>query len=331
MSYLKEVLKGNYNNYNEDRLSQIFSASFNHSNLFKKIFFKSINQKSLNLKELYSKTQINYGAYDKEARIDIIILRKRTPVILIENKVEAPLEHNQLKKYDQIDELRRCKKIAMVKNYFQDITQALNWKIHHWSDFYSSLKKCLNRGIKNPNDNFIILNFIEHLELMNMARVNKIARKNLEDLAIVLNKMKMDIKPHTSLSNKNFFETGNQTLSILEEIIDLAHQETSIVRRVGKNFRAIPFLSWWSGDDPQQVIGLSITVDVNARKSVNKIKVIGTGIFFYNKYPKRYEITTYCQYKKYGDFEKEIYYEKKDLVFDIYAKQVITAWKKWLQ
>ncbi len=331
MGYLEEILQGNYSNYNEDRLSQIFSASFNESNLFRQSFLKTINIKPVRTSELFSKTQINYGSLTEDSRIDIIIYRKKSPFIVVENKVDSPLGPSQLKKYNKVKELARTKKIALIKYYYQSFDQIYPWKIYHWSEFYLDLRNLLNKPKLKSDDKFIISNFVKHLELMRMARVNKIPAKDLKNLAIVLNKIKMNDKPHTALSNKNIFDTGLNLISVLEDIIELTRQENVIANRIGKNFRATPFLSWWYGDDDLKPTGLSITVDLMVKGSKNKVRSIGTGIFFYNNSPKRYFISTYCQYKKYGDFEKEIEYSKKDLIFDNYAKQVIKAWKTWLK
>jgi hypothetical protein len=331
MGYLEEILQGNYSNYNEDRLSQIFSASFNESNLFRQAFLKSINIKPLRTGELSSKTQINYGPLNKDSRIDIIIYRKKSPFIIVENKVDSPLGLSQLKKYNKIKELARTRKIALVKYYFQSFDQIHPWKVYHWSEFYLVLRNLLDKTKIRSDDKSIISNFVKHLELMRMARVNKIPAKELRDLAIVLNKIKMNDKPHTALSNKNIFDTGLNLISVLEDIIELTRQEKVIANRIGKNFRATPFLSWWYGDDDLNVTGLSITVDLMVKRPKNNVKSIGTGIFFYNNSAKRYFISTYCQHKKYGDFEKEIEYSKKDLIFENYAKQVIKAWKTWLK
>ncbi|MBE0569911.1 MAG: PD-(D/E)XK nuclease family protein, partial [Ignavibacteriaceae bacterium] len=293
MGYLEEILQGNYSNYNEDRLSQIFSASFNESNLFRQSFLKTIDIKPVRTGELYSKTQINYGSLNEDSRIDIIIYRKRSPFIIIENKVDSPLGISQLKKYYKIKELARTKKIALVKYYFQSFDQIYPWKIYHWSEFYLVLRNLLDKPKLKRDDKSIISNFVKHLELMRMARVNKISAMELRDLAIVLNKIKMSDKPHTALSNKNIFDTGLNLISVLEDIIELTRQEKVIANRIGKNFRAAPYLSWWYGDDDLNVTGLSITVDLMVKRSKNKIKSIGTGIFFYNNSPKRYFISTY--------------------------------------
>jgi hypothetical protein len=57
---------------------------------------------------------------------------------------------------------------------------------------------------------------------------------------------------------------------------------------------------------------------------------LGTGFFFYNDDPKKYDISTYAQPKGGGLFVEYVDYPKKDLVSDQYAKQVISTWKKWV-
>ena len=42
MDYLVEAIQKDYETTGENRLSQVFSASFNHSEVFKKLFLKFI-------------------------------------------------------------------------------------------------------------------------------------------------------------------------------------------------------------------------------------------------------------------------------------------------
>lgn len=115
MSYLAEVLKGNYGNYSEDRLSQIFSATFNNSTFFKRAFLHTISiTKIPEFNKLISKTQMNFGSSNEDARIDIIIYKDNRPFIIIENKVESPLTKSQIIKYNKIKQLNKCKKVALV-------------------------------------------------------------------------------------------------------------------------------------------------------------------------------------------------------------------------
>lgn len=331
MSYLKEILTGDYSNYNEDRLSQIFSASFNNSNLFKRIFFKTIDSDLKSLSKYRAMTQINYGLTDEDARIDIIIYSRNKPFIIIENKVNAPLTINQLKKYNNIKELASCRKLAIVKHYFENFVENTKWEIFHWADFYPNFKKTVENGISNPVDLHIIENFIEHLELMNMSRVNKISHTDLTNFADAISRIRTDGKVSISLTNKNIFETGIQFLSILEEIIDLAHQEPLLMKSVGKNFRYNPRLDYWSENEFKENNDLNISITIKLTREINNIKILGAGLFFYNDKPKSYSLLTFAMNNPLGDYVKESLYQKKDIVFDEYAKQVISSWKKWLQ
>jgi hypothetical protein len=332
LSYLKEILNGDYSNYNEDRLSQIFSASFNHSHLFKKTFFTAISFKPASISDYIANTQINYSTQRKDARIDIIIYRRNKPAIIIENKVDAALTVNQLKKYDNIKDISTCKKIVIAKHFFENFSDIKKWKIHHWSDLYAKFNEKLNTENLNPIDKFIFTNFIEHLELLNMTRVYKISESELAHFSDTIYKIRNRPKPIIALSNKNIFDTGTQILSMLEEIIELAHKEPLLVESVGKNFRYRPFIDWWYLNEVNEHNNLSITVHLFLSNSPNKINRLGTGFFFNNK-TKKFSVSTYAQLKGDGEFIKEVEYKRKGkgIVFDDYAKQVISHWKKWLR
>jgi hypothetical protein len=325
-SYLEEVLAGGYSDYSEDRLSQIFCASFNHSNRFKKIFLDLVKLNNKSHAALTAQTQISYGLAKEDARIDVIIYKNKKPYIVIENKVEAPLTNVQLGKYDKIHDLDQCKKIAIVKHYFDNVVRG-QWKVYHWADLYSALKMSVDSGICNPIDNFVVSNFVEYLELMNMSRVNQISKSELTGFSKAIYKLRN--KKYISLTNRNVFETGNQLLSTLEEVIDLVRQEQILTKCIGRNFRFTPNIgSWWQEEKIEN--NLSITVGISVPKTKNKIKYLGTGFFFYDDDPKKYDIMTYAQLKGGGEFIKVAYYYKKDLVTDVYAKEVISYWKKWV-
>ena len=329
MSYLKEILTGEYYNYNEDRLSQICCASFNNSQLFKKVFLKTINLDSKSISNLTAKTQISYGLAKEDARIDIVIYKNGKPYIVIENKVDAPLTSWQLEKYDKIREFERCKKVVIVKHYFDSIVRS-QWNIYHWADLYSAFSKTISAGINNPIDNFVVANFVEHLELMKMSRVNRISKSELLGFSKAIHNLRIEKSPYVSLTNKNIFETGNQLLSILEEIIDLVRQEQILTKSIGRNFRFSPKISSWWQEEETKTYNLSIIVEIFVPKTKNKIKYLGTGFFFYNNSPQKYDIMTYAKTKGGREFAEELYYPKKDLITDHYAKEVISVWKKWI-
>lgn len=331
MGYLKEILTGNYSNYNEDRLSQIFSASFNNSILFKRLFFSTARVKHKSLTNYSSQTQINYSLKEEEARIDIIIYYKDKPVLIIENKVDAPLTMNQIRKYSRISELSKCRKIAIVKHYFESFSRSYGWEILHWVDFYVLFKRKYERGISNKIDHYIISNFLEHLELMNMARVNKISKGDLINFSNAIHKIRTDGKPSISLVNKNVFETGTQLLSFMEEIIDLAHQDPKLVKSVGRNFRFSPRLEYWYLGEVSKNNNLMLVVSITLKKPIKNVKTLGTGFFFYNKTPNKYATITFANDSNGGDFIREKEYLKKEIVFDEYAKHVISTWKSWIK
>src|SRR5688572_14452767 len=99
--YLIEAIKGNYENHSEDRLSQIFSASFNHSEVFRQRVCEFFGCPSLC--EAACCTQQPYLAGKARARIDMLIRsRSNRPLVVVENKLEAGFAPDQLKRYDRI-------------------------------------------------------------------------------------------------------------------------------------------------------------------------------------------------------------------------------------
>jgi len=331
MSYLKEVLTADYYSYSEDRLSQIFSASFNNSSLFRKVFLNTILGQSKNYSESSARTQINYGLKGQALRIDIILYQHNKPYLVIENKVDAPLFIEQLHNYDKIKELSKCKKVALVKHYFDPAPYGA-WNIFHWSDLYSAFKKTIKKGIVDPVDKFVILNFLEHLEEMKMTNIIKISKVDLVNFSQGLNSLRTMPSPYLSLTTKNIFETGSQLLSILEDIIEMVRQEKELTKFIGRNPRFSPRIGSWAEYEDTKFENMSISVGFSVPKTKNEIKYIGTGFFFYKDNPKKYALMTYGQTKINGGgtFLKEEYYKRKDLIVEDYAKEVIDYWKKWV-
>ncbi len=327
-SYLEGALAGGYSEYSEDRLSQIFCTSFNHSGRFRKIFLDTVNIDSKSYDILFAQTQIGYEVGKEDARIDIIIYKNSKPYVVIENKVDAPLTNKQLNKYDKVRGLERCKKLAIVKHYFDSIFQG-QWKIYHWADLYSAYKRAFVSGISNQLDKFVISNFIEYLEMMNMSRVHQISKSELIGFSQAIHNLRFEKSPYVSLTKKNIFEMGGQLLSVLEEIIDLVRQEPILTKSIGGKFRFSPVIGSWWQDEKTGYLNFSIHVQISVPKTKNKVKYLGTGFFFYNDYPKKYAVMTYAKPKNGIDFIEETYFSKKDLIVDKYAKEVISNWKKW--
>ena len=329
-SYLLEALKGDYSFGSEDRLSQIFSASFNQSPKFRKLFYtfsgicpfsdpKAITQQCDRGERL-------------EGRLDICLYDGKALRVIIENKIEAPLFVRQLSTYSRIHSTRLIKKIALVKNFFEPFADDKGWKILHWGDFYRHLDRGLSHLGSTTLDYFIIDNFKTHIEEIGMRTVTRISRGELLGLTKAIHKMRSPKKCSFSLKMP-VFEIAVRYIQMLENIVDMTKAEPIICNAVKINYRFTPWcFGWFDKDGKVDRYNFMMGVEISLkRRSRHRVKCVSTAILFYDNKPDKYKIVTYWQGKKDNDFNDCTDYKGKDLILDKYAKQVISLWKKWLR
>jgi hypothetical protein len=333
--YLTEAIKGRLQDYDENRLSQIFSASFNNSLQFRKIFLNFIGFKGK--EELVCKTQW-YKFTNKRNFIDIKIFKKSSPngnpVIVIENKIESELTNKQLKDYNGIQEIKRLKpkfKIALVKYFFEFYNE--NWTIIHWSEFYRELQKHVHK-MKGEKDKFIIDNILNYLKKNNMALVEKISKEDLNKLAdyIYLTKSIFDGSPGKKLDIK-VFETASNFFTILEFICSKIKENKDFKKIIGKNIQFSPHLGDVNEDEKCYC---AFTFNITLSKEYKGIKHIRTGIFFdgIGKKNKKYGIYLVKYNKSWHDLDDyymEYNVSSKGLITEDYTNKVLVTLDKWFK
>jgi hypothetical protein len=235
-TYFSEALDGGYKYGSEDRLSQIFSASFNYSKVFRQGvsgFFKLGR-----LGQAASVTQRQYRVRKGRAKLDILLHnQKGEPLAAIENKIEAPLKRKQLKKYNSIDEIKGCPKICFVKYYKGKSDLQNQWDIRYWGDFYLHLVSMKAR------DEFTD-HFMATLKEYGMERPSEIKKAELIMLARALHSIRFLDKPFISNSGPTF-ETLVTLERFLEDLFRKAAKDQILQDRAGKKFRPNMKVSWW--------------------------------------------------------------------------------------
>ena len=339
MSYLLEATVGNYLNRGEDRLSQIFSASFNASFEFRKIFLKMIKS-NCPAKDLISKTQQSFSKAIGKDRIDILIEQrtryKDIPRIIIENKTDAELTEAQLMKYNNIEELKKCKRIAITKHYYQSF-ENIGWDNYYWTNMYQHIIEWhrKNKTKEAKTDGFIIDNFKRYLEDNKMANVSSIKKIEFKKLAEAMYKLREDNKPHFTLKDYQIFETASNYLSVLEDTISELHNNRVIMKKLDRNVRFSPIIAWWIEEDEQEkafpFLGVEMYLNNKVKYRGNKLYSIGTGIHFNNSAKGNYAIESYISDKD-GDYIREHFHSfTKELNCEKYKKEVLANWEKWLK
>lgn len=332
MGYLVEAIRKDYETLYEDRLSQVFTASFNHSEIFRKLFLKFIGYPFT--KTLYALTQRSFNSGGKSVRIDVCIFdkqEKESPVVIIENKIEAPFTLKQLKTYNRVRQLARAQKVALVKHYFDPLPEEVGWKVYHWTDLHERCLDIIKKVEKKQIDSFIIQNFLDYLEELQMSKVRLIKGADLKELAKAIHKIRNVDEPYFHLNKSiSVFQTANDYLTMLEQIVDMARQEKLITKRIGRSFRFSPWIGSWWKDEEKTKANVWIGVELDLSKKFKKISSIGTGIEFNDLAEDDCKIVINAYQDDFTCLH-EVKYKDVDLSFENYKDQVINSWKKWLR
>ena len=320
MSYITEALYGDYRTGSEDRLTQVFSASFNASSVFRKAVLRHLELDCRG--RCRCTTQVSHRVAGRTYLLDACIKRGGKLVVVIENKVESKLTARQLKNYNSISAIRSAKKFCLVRTVSPDEDYPRNWNVIFWSGLHSRL-----RSLKSPD--FVTQNFTDTLEEYDMIVPEKIAGSDLKKQADTLYRIRYG-NPNVSLA-RPILETMVAYKAMLQEIWRRAREDERIVKRVGRSFHFTPRLGNWCwegherGDRKFLWIGLSIRI----AKPHRGIKFLGTGICFREK-RDWYAIETYVANAK-SEWLDTLAYRRGDLVFADYAKQVLSFWRRKLR
>ena len=359
--YLINAAKGKFELTYENRLSRIFSASFNSSTLFRKMFFEFIGFGKSYIK-YFAKTEVCNIIYDgslikrfknKKGLNDITIYysNEKEPVIIIENKIEADFELKQIEKYNAIIKQNRWKprkKLLMLK-YFKEKE---GWESYHWNNFHLYLKdniKQLNRDYKHEVDKFIINNFLKYLEELGMAYVTKIKKSEFKNVAnciyLITNYSKLEEKPAwiSNIYSNGAFATLNNFISMLQDIFSDVRNEPFLRNKIEKKkIQFTPRMGYYPAEDKAgKTINRSLYIGFEIKvKNVKKpIKYLGTSIDFYSNNNNFRGIFAYASDEdNYIDkFAKEYKFIKDGkggeeiLHYHNYYKFVKNAWEKFIE
>ncbi|HBD95386.1 MAG TPA: hypothetical protein DC057_14555 [Spirochaetia bacterium] len=329
MKYIEELINGAIEPYAEDRLSQVFSATFNNSCIFKEIFIRFIDA-NLNSKLLSSKTQLTFS--NNDSRLDICILSKKEEFIeiVIENKIEAILTTQQLAKYDSIKQIKKSIKVAFVKYYFLE-NQYKNWKILHWSEFAREIIDCISKHNIDSIELFIINQFLNHLEKLNMYLIPKIEKSDFLDFCNTMTEIRKNEKIHLSLKQKNIFSTAELLMKYFEEIVEISRKNESLLKIIGKNYRFNPYFNWWSPDIEKNTpdYNISLCAQITLSKIYKEIKNIGIGVQIDCTIKKNHKISIYALTKE-DYYSNEYIYSPKDIIFKHLSETTVSKWKEFL-
>jgi hypothetical protein len=139
----------------------------------------------------------------------------RTPVFVIENKVEAKLTLKQLRKYRKHD----VKYLIAVTKYPPDVPEQLMKRegifALRWQDIHRYLSA--NLPSAGPVDRFLIRSFLTYLEDLKMAYPEQLKVADLNQLRKALN-VAVSVRRYKGIDPKGAFATADLCLGFLEEL-----------------------------------------------------------------------------------------------------------------
>jgi hypothetical protein len=328
-AFLETAIHGRHPAFSEDRLTQIFVASFNSSVRVRQALGVLLSIPEA--RKLKATSQVHDGA----GRIDVVLHRETREVCRIENKIEAPLTLRQMHRYAQNGNGKSTRVVALVKRYPAEAAVLRQFDIFRWS----SLDRLLARKEFDPSsaDGFVSLNFHRHLEELGMAKVDRIPITRLRDLSKAIHSLRTEKFPGHSLSRTNFFETATDVLSICQDLIDEARKDVALRKRIGSAFRFNPRIHsiWTKDDEGKKLEELALTAGITLKKPVNGVKEIEAGIAIDVNDPSRIAIGTWFL-RPDNYYETEIFAKaatlrvKRELHADDFVRFCLKRWRKTL-
>ena len=328
MAFLAEAVKGRHDATGEDRLTQIFCASFNESAHFRNLACNFLGVEAEDGFKAF--TQI-YAATRDDSRFDIQIINRHGSVrILIECKLGAPLTRKQLLKYNRARELSDCTKVALVKHVPTFFEPPPGWEVRRWSKLYEHLEI---HGTKTTGiDGFIIREFIGFLGGLGMAMVTEMRKDDIKCLADGLKQLRFDPKPDFSLDRKPFLKSALDFVSMLESVTEAARTDAILSPRISEDSRSGPRVSYWWKDESEKQKLLMIVTHISLRKAHRKqFHFLGTGLLF----DKSGEFSLHAfladRHQTWDEKQREIPIpSNKTFTLDYYSQKAITAWRSLL-
>jgi len=272
--FLATAVHGRHECYSEDRLTQIFVASFNSSRNIRRAVGKLLSIPEAEAAKLKATSQVHDGA----GRIDVVLHSETEEVRRIENKIDAPLTKSQMRRYALNGNGKKMRVVAFVKRYPAEAAVLKEFGVFRWS-FLDRLLGIEKLDSTNT-DGFVSINFHQHLKDLGMAKVDSISLAELRDLAKALHTLRTKPYPYLSLSRTNFFETATNVFSICQDAIEEARKDPELRERIGTAFRFNPEISYVVNEDDgrKKLTAVLLTARIMLKKPVNDIKSIQAGI-----------------------------------------------------
>ena len=253
-NFLATALKGDFSIDSEDRLTQIFTACFNCSSTIKRTTLKYLLDKTYHdVSEFEIKTQIlmNDDGQKTDSRPDMIIYKNDNPIAIIESKVDASLEEDQLKRHFQnFKGFQSVKFIALTRQIKK--TKERCWIHKLWFELAERIEEAVpKKGIDSFIHAQMVFFFKEH-KVMRIQTITFDDLKNASDCIEAIQKFKGGCIDIEALYKMNGF---------IKEVVENISANRWFFERLDRNpTKNLTLYDWYYGDKDG---GLGVNIGKN--------------------------------------------------------------------
>lgn len=272
----------------ENRLTQVFAASFNNSSIVRRVFLKTIGVGYV--KECFIETQ-QQSAESSRPDMLLFLNNTKTEYCLIESKTESDVSADQLRRHVEYSKRNdSCKKLILITLHFANAPQ--NWISIHWNEVGEKINSELELLKQNSVDFFIAQSFIEFLKEYGYMKPSYITVSCFKNAAEFVNTIRQKM-PHKS-KVKDDCVSGE--MSIVDGISDLARISDFFTVVLEMFFETCEFkgkhlnqtISHWflseNKKEKNQTYAVTIGKKINMKGKRNKIS--GFGLHFQQRLEK---------------------------------------------
>lgn len=242
--FISMMVRGNWREDTEDRLTQIFSACFNISPLIRRSTFEYLNLPTSRKQWInaYIKTQV---ANDVTSRPDMKIYGGNNNLLaIIESKKDSELSYSQLKRHEKTA-CEKCSFIVLTFAYYEVPTP---WKARLWYELFHAIEKNSFAKIKKSEiDNLVCSAFLKYCRDKNYMRPTKLTCSMLCNASNFLSAIR---SPKPALASTNM--QGIKDLDEIKGFIELAYEKLRVLFPL-TNKVGIYIESWSCTDDEEKI------------------------------------------------------------------------------
>lgn len=324
--FLLEAAYGRHRPMQEERLTRIFVACFNHSIIVRKAVGELFGG---DYNSCHAKAEMRNQTDDRrvrEGRRDIEILEGGQVRLVIENKITAPLTYAQLWMYRRAR--KRAKVTALIKEIaFRDSRDLKGYAVKQWNQLFCLLDS-YSETTKEP-DGFVARQLMGYLEAHDMDTSVDLKKRDMAKCAELLHQLRFGEYPWVNLGHGQF-KTIVDWQDFLKTILESAAESRHFVTRVGRKFRREPVFGYWNDEDTGEKkddawLGVWLTL----KKSYQGVNYLACGLRVLGDKDWIIEVAGLGADKEYAG-RKVFRYRKRDIQKEWLRRDILKRWNRWV-